>query len=434
MDKGAHFYRCDLQVHTPRDLQWSGMHYVSDEDRSEYAAGFIQACREKGLDAVAITDHHDMAFVKYIREAAKTELDDSGKAVAAENQIVVFPGIELTLNVPCQALLIFDAELPEDLFSLALTALAITPIDPSEPTTAEIARLEQITTLVQLRDEMDKHEFLQRRYIIFPNVSDGGTDTLIRSGAGPKYKAMPCVGGYVDGPIEKLGQGNLDIINGMARDYGHKRIAVFQTSDSRREDHRELGSVSTWTKWATPTAEALRQACLARESRVSQEEPQLPAVTVSSISLSNSKFLGPLDLTFNPQYNALIGGRGTGKSTILEYLRWALCDQPPPSMEEDDTPNYLARRRRLVEETLKPLNATVEVQFEVNCVPHTVRRESQNGDLLMKIACDEMRPCSEEEVRRLLPIQAYSQKQLSDVSVRVDELSSDMTREKWTVD
>ena len=33
-----------------------------------------------------------------------------------------------------------------------------------------------------------------------------------------------------------------------------------------------------------------------------------------------------------------------------------------------------------------------------------------------------MRPCSEDDVRRLLPIQAYSQKQLSDVSVRVDEL------------
>ena len=132
MDKGAHYYRTDLQVHTPRDLRWSGTHYVSDEDRNEYAARFIQACREKGLDAVAITDHHDLAFVKYIREAAKTEVDDEGVPVPANRQIVVFPGIELTLNVPCQALLIFDAELPEDLFSLALTALAITPSESSQ--------------------------------------------------------------------------------------------------------------------------------------------------------------------------------------------------------------------------------------------------------------------------------------------------------------
>lgn len=422
MDKGAHFYRCDLQVHTPRDLRWSGTHYVSDEDRNDYAARFVQACRKNRLDAVAITDHHDLAFVKYIRTAAKDELDGNGNSVPADKQIVVFPGIELTLNVPCQALLIFDGKFPEDLFSLALTALAITPRDASEPTTAEVARLEQITTLSELRDELDKHEFLRRRYIILPNVSDGGSDTLLRSGAAPKYRGMPCVGGYLDGSISQLGQGNQNIINGKAREYGNKRIAVFQTSDSRSEDHAKLGSVSTWVKWATPTAEALRQACLAQESRVSQDDPRLPAVTISSISLSNSRFLGPFDLEFNPQYSALIGGRGTGKSTILEYLRWALCDQPPPGTEEDDTPNYLARRRRLIEQTLKPLKATVEVRFEVNEVAHTVRRDSENGDLLMKIAGEDMRPCSEDDVRRLLPIQAYSQKQLSDVSVRIDEL------------
>jgi chromosome segregation protein len=144
MDKGAHFYRCDLQVHTPRDIDWTGMDCVSDEDRSDYASRFIQACRQKELDAVAITDHHDLAFVKYIREAAKTELDDEGTPVPKDKRIIVFPGIELTLNVPCQALLIFDAELPEDLFSLALTALAITPSDPSKSKTAQVARLEHM--------------------------------------------------------------------------------------------------------------------------------------------------------------------------------------------------------------------------------------------------------------------------------------------------
>ena len=426
MDQGAHFYRCDLQVHTPRDLRWSGRRYVTNEERSEYAAQFIQACRDKRLDAVAITDHHDLAFARYIRQAARSELDDDGAPVPPHEQIVIFPGIELTLNVPCQALLIFDSEFPEDLFSLALNALAITPRDESEPTTAEVVRLEQITTLGELRDELDKHEFLRRRYIVLPNVSDGGSDTLLRRGAGPKYKAMPCVGGYLDGSIQQLGEGNLRIIDGKARDYGNKRIAVFQTSDSRSNDHADLGRVSTWVKWATPTAEALRQACLAQESRVSQVDPRLPVVMINGISLSNSKFLGPFDVEFNPQYNALIGGRGTGKSTILEYLRWSLCDQPPPSAD-DGAPNYLARRRRLIDQTLRPLRATVEVKFDINGVLHTVRRESENGELLIRVASDEMRPCSEEEVRRLLPIQAYSQKQLSDVSVRVDELSRFIT-------
>lgn len=151
-----------------------------------------------------------------------------------------------------------------------------------------------------------------------------------------------------------------------------------------------------------------------------------PSVAVAGISVSNSSFLGPVDLEFNLQYNALIGGRGTGKSTILEYLRWALCDQPP-GLSDEDTPNYQARRTRLIEQTLKPVNATVQVRFEVNSVPHLVRRNSQDGSLLIKIGNDEMHPCTEDEVRALLPIQAYSQKQLSDVSVRVEELGRFIT-------
>lgn len=425
-DKGAHFFHCDLQVHTPRDINWTGSACGTDDERFAYAAKLVQACRERGLRGIAITDHHDMAFVEYVRRAAADETDQEGKPLLKERRLTVFPGMELTLGVPCQALLIFDAELPSDMFSLAMTALAITPNSSTEAKTAPVARLTRIESLRQLKDELDRHTFLRDRYIIFPNVGENGQFSLLRLGQAGKYVEMPCVGGYVDGEFSKVGTGNQNIIAGKAKEWGHKRIACFQTSDNRREDHRDLGRVSTWIKWAVPTAEALRQACLAQESRISQDSPQLPAVIVAGISVSNSAFLGPIDLNLNPQYSALIGGRGTGKSTILEYLRWALCDQPP-GIADEDSPNYQARRSRLIEQTLRPVNATVQVSFEVNGVSHVVRRNTQEGSLLIKIASDEMRPCTEDEVRTLLPIQAYSQKQLSDVSVRVEELSRFIT-------
>ena len=421
MDKGAHFFRCDLQVHSPRDTNWVGHDRVSDHERREYAEKLVSTCRDRSLHAIAITDHHDMTFAQYVRTAAKEETDHDGNALPNEKKLIVFPGMELTLGVPCQALLIFDADFPEDMFSLAMTALAITSNPNSRAKIANVERINTINSLEQLKEKLDEHEYLRDQYIILPNVGENGQFSLLRKGLAGKYSGMPCVGGYVDGSIEKLGQGNKRIIAGKASEWGNKRIACFQTSDNRREDHADLGRFTTWIKWATPTAEALRQACLAQESRVSQGEPQLPNVSIGSISLSNSTFLGPFDLWFNPQYNTLIGGRGTGKSTILEYLRWALCDQPP-NLENSNTPNYDERRNQLIEQTLKAVKANVEVKFEVNSVQHTVRRESESGKLLMKIANDDMRPCSEEEVRQLLPIQAYSQKQLSNVSVRVDEL------------
>src|SRR5262249_4139518 len=58
---------------------------------------------------------------------------------------------------------------------------------------------------------------------------------------------------------------------------------------------------------------------------------------------------------------------------------------------------------------------------------HLVRRNSDDATLQIKIADGEFRPCTEDEVRGLFPIQAYSQKQLSDISVRLEELSRFVT-------
>lgn len=426
MDKGAHFYRCDFQVHTPRDLRWTGPNATTDEERAAYAHMLVAACRERGIQAIAITDHHCMTFVPFIRQAAAEETGADGTELAESARLVVFPGMELTLGVPCQAIVIFDADFPNDFLPNVLTAFTINQNGPEHSKIAEVQRLDHVQSLKQLKEELDKHSFLRDRYTIFPNVSGEGQFSLLRNGMAGKYAEMPWVGGYTDGEFAKLKDGPRNILSGREKAWGNKRIACIQTSDSRRDDHTTLGTPSTWIKWARPSAEALRQACLAQESRIGLDAPRVPETYIASLSVSNSSFLGPVDLALNPQYSALIGGRGTGKSTVLEYVRWALCDQPPAD-DMDDAPNYQARRSRLIDKTLRPLNATVQVTYILNGVPHLVRRSSVDGTVQMKIGTGELRSCTEEEVRALLPIQAYSQKQLSDVSVRVDELTRFIT-------
>jgi chromosome segregation protein len=422
IDKGAHFYKCDFQVHTPRDLSWKGKPRISEEDRAEYAKLLVAACRSKGIGGIAITDHHDLCFFRYIQEAAKKEKSTNGEDIPDSQKLIIFPGVELTLNVPCQAILLFDAEFPETFLPQALTVLAITPSAHADSKTAIVNRLDAINTLDELKQKLDEHSFLKGRYIILPNVTSGGSDTLLRDGVANKYKTMPCVGGYLDGSISKSKEGDLNILNGTVEHYGNKRVAIFQTSDSRSEDHFQLGQFSTWVKWATPTAEAIRQACLAQESRISQEEPNLPSVIIRSLHVSNSEFMGPIDLYVNPQYTAIIGSRGTGKSTILEYLRWALCDEHQAETSKEDSSQKIGQRR-LVENTLSKYDASIEVNFEVNGVLHMVRRKTNTGEVLLRIADGQLAVCAEEDIRTLLPIQAYSQKQLSRVGVRVDELN-----------
>ena len=422
MDKGAHFHKCDLQVHSPRDLRWSGSKCKSEEERKAYAESLVAHCRSIGLNAIAITDHHDMAFIPYVRKAAEEETDEHGELWSEHRQLKVFPGMELTLSVPCQAIIILDANFPENLFASVMTALTITPAPDENESTNEVERL-TFNSLKQMCAELDRHKSIKGRYIILPNVTNDGKFSLLRTGSTEKYKEMPCVGGYIDGSVDRVKVGFRTIVDGRDRAWGNKKIALFQTSDNRREDHSVLGKFPTWVKWAEPSAEALRQACLADQSRVSHLEPVFPETIITAISVSNSKFLGRVDLEFNRQYNSIIGGRGTGKSTILEYLRWALCDVSP-TISSVNVPNYALRRERLIEKTLKPLASTVDVTLFINGVTHVVRRYSDDGRVKIKIDDEEFRECSELEIKSLLPIQAYSQKQLSEVSVRIDELSS----------
>lgn len=421
-DRGAHFRRCDFQVHTPRDANWSGPRPSTDDERERWAEEFVLACRNRGLEAIAITDHHDMLMIPYVRDAARAETGLDGAMVPTEQRLTVFPGIELTLGVPCQALLVLDAELPDKRLADVMSALSIQQVDTAEQKLPDVEPLDQFQSLQDVHTRLDEHGF-RGRYVLLPNVTDRGHQTLMRKGMAVKYREMPCIGGYLDGSVDKLGNGASTILAGRDVSWGNKPLAVIQTSDSRSADFSTLGDPSTWIKWAEPTAEALRQACLAHESRISYSEPQLPAVTLTRLSVSNSKFLGPVELQFNPQYNSIIGGRGTGKSTILDYIRWALCDQPSAMPEDAEVGDPRVRQRRLVDATLKPFDASVDVRFVLNDIPHLVRRHSSDGRVELKIGDEEFRDVREQHIRDLLPIQAYSQKQLSSVAVRLDELT-----------
>ena len=150
-------------------------------------------------------------------------------------------------------------------------------------------------SFVDLYAAWDKLDPLRGRFIAFPHVSDGGYKTLLRKDFEKHYISMPCVGGYVDGqlPTEPKSAGMRAITNGQDKNWGNKALGLFQTSDNRSRKFEKLGAHATWVKWAHPTAEALRQACLARRSRISQTEPGLPAIRITRIEVSNSKFMGP---------------------------------------------------------------------------------------------------------------------------------------------
>jgi len=225
MDKGAHFFRCDFQVHSPRDTNWVGERPVTEDERNMYARVFVSECRERGLDAVAITDHHDFGFFPFIKNAAREELDGIGNPYPSDRQLVVFPGMELTLGVPCQALLILDADFPIDLFAGVYALLNIVQNDPRESQHIDVQPLDGFKDLGELHNRLFESSFLRRRFILLPNVTPGGGHGTLRRGKFQShYKSMPCVGGYIDCSIEKLQTGDWNIFEGKSKEYNFKPL------------------------------------------------------------------------------------------------------------------------------------------------------------------------------------------------------------------
>jgi chromosome segregation protein len=440
MDKGAHFYRCDFQVHSPRDRGWTGAKFgvnpeevasltpeqkkqITDE-RVQFAKEYLSKVRNAGLNAIAITDHHDIVSVKIIRKVAEAENQTFTEASEFQKIVVVFPGIELTLSNPAsQCLLIFDADFSDANLDSVINFLGIAPTNEFEKFTAETHRISQdiIHDLVHLHKKLDELTYCRGRYIVLPHVGNGSQHSILRQGFHEHYRKMPCVGGYVDKNISTEA-GYQNKINGGDLNYGNKSIALISTSDNRFEDGREFGQYSTWIKWAEPTAEAIRQACLAKESRIAQTDPLLPQIYIQSIDVTASKFLGSFHVVLNRQYNTFIGGRGTGKSTILEYIRWGLCDQTSQIADYEELTVIEKRREALIQKTLVDVNGEVRITMEKNGVLHIVKRNSKTKEILLKIGEGDFQQVKEDDVRKLLPIQSYSQKQLSDVGVKTEEL------------
>jgi putative AbiEii toxin of type IV toxin-antitoxin system/AAA domain-containing protein len=438
VDNGAHYYRVDFQIHTPRDPNWHGADAADHEARLRYADNFIKLCRHRELDAIAITEHHDMCLAPYVQAAAQGEQYDPNADMILrplDQTPLVFPGMELTVRQGCQLIVLLDPISGVQRQDLLFTALCGRPPERAASKNASVSQL-AFASPAEVEERLRDTDDLKDQYVLLPNVNDGGQHTWLRRGFSQIYAAMPCIGGYVDGDLR--GHGRIERLEGGDPNWGSKAIALFQTTDFRGwgmlanqeevldpddKTRRFLGSCLTWVKLGAPTIEAVRQACLGRQSRIRQSAPVLPSTFIQRVEVSDSAFLGAIDLHLSSQLNALIGGRGTGKTSILEYVRFAMQDQPHSDRDDPSLHDEIAQKReRIVKDTLISRDADVTVHWMKNGVPHIVRYGATVRAPSLQIGQEDPQEVSPEELRAILPLQAYSQKQLSTVGTRTQEL------------
>jgi len=120
-------------------------------------------------------------------------------------------------------------------------------------------------------------------------------------------------------------------------------------------------------------------------------------------------FLDGMRLEFGEGLNCLIGGRGTGKTTVLELIRWTL-DQMPDDAEDSDRFRVIDR---LVQANLGAGQVKVEIET-MNGSRYIVRRTYGEAPLVLGI--------NEEPIGidigrgRIFSLEVYSQNQVEEIA------------------
>ena len=146
------------------------------------------------------------------------------------------------------------------------------------------------------------------------------------------------------------------------------------------------------------------------------------------MQIENARYMGhgqPAKLTFNPWLNALVGGRGTGKSTVIHALRLAsrrereldrlVVESGPRSTFErfNRVPTDQTKEGGLLDET------SIQLTVMRDDVRHRVHWRSDGTGVPVEdeLGCDNWKPSSAQNVTpERFPLRIYSQGQITELS------------------
>ncbi|HUP23328.1 MAG TPA: hypothetical protein VNB06_10360 [Thermoanaerobaculia bacterium] len=139
---------------------------------------------------------------------------------------------------------------------------------------------------------------------------------------------------------------------------------LVECSDPHR--YEAIGSRFTWLKMEVPDVEGIRLALLDPESRLrrmAEGPPGRAYPRIQRLSIQRTDFFEDIDIPLNPCLTTLIGGRGTGKSTVIEYLRHALDRVRKEDLPEDEPGDLRETGLSIRRSVLSILDAKSERDF-----------------------------------------------------------------------
>lgn len=345
MTVGTKWYKCDLHLHTPASKCF--------KDQTVTPEQWVQAALDKGLNCVAVTDHNTGAWIDKIKVAAQG------------TGLVVYPGVELTCSdAKVHLLILFDTdkgttEIEDFILLTGIERAKFGEQDAHSPKSAEdIFKLAQDKKAICIPAHIDEFngisEIANAPRLAFLDHKDLlGVQVVHELMTKPEKEYHPAkianlekLNRYYGLGDQQIAEKKLKVTEERMKTWRqavlqsqekNKAILTFSDNPHQAGDSQHgtwgIGTRYSWIKMdQNPGLEGLRQALLLHKFRIrndfecphGQKPYHRPEVLIKSLKIADTRIsepLIPLEVQFSPQMTTIIGGRGSGKSTIIQVLR-----------------------------------------------------------------------------------------------------------------
>jgi hypothetical protein len=272
--------------------------HTSFQTESEYNAAIIAACQENGIEVKGVTDHY--------RVAESTGLVKAARAA----RIFAFSGFEAVSTDGVHFLCLFDPD-KDNVLERFIGECGIRDTKRTLPQAAWI--LEEL-----LKYAKDWGAACIAAHVV---ADQGG---LLRKLSGQTrvkvWKSDLLLACAISGPVASTPDGIRQILENQRGEYYRSRpVAVINACDVSSPEDLKKDGASCFIKMSQVSVEALRQAFLDPESRIRLNSDPAPEPHAEFVAMSweSDGFLERMAVHFSENLNVLVGGRGTGKSTII---------------------------------------------------------------------------------------------------------------------
>lgn len=335
----AKFWKCALQVN-PSTYSATYRGQSHNLDANTYIDELLKICLEEDINIVGIADHGDVSEVNLIREKFNTK------------GIIVFPGFEIASCEKIHWVCLFhENTTTEDLHRYLGSLRLTTSGDGVRPSTLGATDL--------IRHVHELGGFCYAAHI----TDDNGI--LHRGKMEQVWKNPLLQAAQIPGTIDELGDYK-QIITNQNIDYKREKlIGIINAKDVDKPDVLRNPKASCYIKMTHPGFEAFKVAFKDPASRIRlhHEMKKVQYSSIEKIKFSGG-YLDGIEIDLSSHLNAIIGGRGTGKSTVIECLRYVL-DIKPKGKEAEK------QHDQIIKENLGKEKARIEI---------TLISSKQNGN------------------------------------------------------